>query len=334
MPEPLASHQLTADTERLCEKTAFLHELLDHAEKSVIGQRPLLEGILLGLLCQGHVLIEGAPGLAKTLAAKTVAALLHLQFQRVQFTPDLLPADLTGTPVYHPPSGEFRTRKGPVFSNLLLADEINRAPAKVQSALLEAMEERQVTLGEETHPLPDPFCVLATQNPLEHEGTYPLPEAQLDRFLFKLLVDYPAREAEEAMLEQRNSFAPEQSAPIVDGDQLRQAQQALNDVYCGPEVRHYLLDLVTATRSPADAGCTGLSGLIAHGISPRGTLFLATAARAHAMLRQRPYVTPEDVQQMAGPVMRHRLILSYEADVESVTTDHIIAELLKSIPTP
>jgi len=334
LPESLASGPLTADTERLVEQTAFLHELLDHAEKSVIGQRSLLEGILLGLLCQGHVLIEGAPGLAKTLAAKTVAALLHLEFQRVQFTPDLLPADLTGTPVYHPPSGEFRTRRGPVFCNLLLADEINRAPAKVQSALLEAMEERQVTLGEESHPLPEPFCVLATQNPLEHEGTYPLPEAQLDRFLFKLLVDYPAREAEEAMLEQGPSAALAPLPKLVDRSQLQQAQKALNDIYCGPEVRRYLLDLVTATRSPADADRAGLSGLIAHGISPRGTLCLATAARGHAMLRQRPYVTPEDVQQMAVPVMRHRLILSYEADVESVTADHIVGELLKSIPTP
>lgn len=333
MPE-FASDQLDRDNQKVREQGAFIQDLLTAAGKVVRGQDQLFEGLLIGLLCSGHILIEGVPGLAKTLAAKTFSQLLDLDFQRIQFTPDLLPADLTGTPIYHPPTGEFRTRKGPVFTQVLLADEINRAPAKVQSALLEAMEEQQVTLGETSHPLPEPFLVLATQNPLEHEGTYPLPEAQLDRFFLKLLVSYPERAAEEQMVADLCVEPAKVPAAVVSSEQLQTARQACRDIYLAPELLNYLLDLVAASRDPKRFGLPALVPMIAHGISPRGSLALAMASKALAFVRGRSYVIPDDLIKVARPVLRHRLLLSYEAEAEGETADSLLEQLLNAIPQP
>lgn len=333
MPES-ARDQLDRDNEKVRDQGAFIDAVLAAAGQVVRGQEELFEGMMVGLLCSGHILIEGVPGLAKTLAAKTFARLLDLDFQRIQFTPDLLPADLTGTPIYHPPTGEFRTRKGPVFTQVLLADEINRAPAKVQSALLEAMEEQQVTLGEASHPLPEPFLVLATQNPLEHEGTYPLPEAQLDRFFLKLLVTYPDRAAEEQMVADLCVEPASMPTAMVSGEQLKIARQACRDIYLAPELLKYLLDLVESSRHPERFGLAMLTPLIAHGISPRGSLALAMASKALAFLRGRSYVIPDDIINVARPVLRHRLLLSYEAEAEGKTADGILEQLLNAIPQP
>ncbi len=333
MPES-AGNRLSRDDARVQELGAFIQEMLSAADAIVHGQRQLLEGMLIGLLCGGHVLIEGVPGLAKTLAAKTLAQLLSLDFQRIQFTPDLLPADLTGTPIYHPPSGEFRTRKGPVFTQVLLADEINRAPAKVQSALLEAMEEHQVTLGETSHRLPEPFFVLATQNPLEHEGTYPLPEAQLDRFFLKLRVDYPDRQAEKRMIVNHSAGAAPQPQLRIDAARLETARQAIHAIHLAPELLDYLLDLVAASRQPQQFGSAELAPLIAHGVSPRGSLSLALAAKASAFINGRSYVVPDDLRSVVHPVLRHRLLLSYEAEAEGLDSDAIIDRLLTAIPIP
>ncbi|TYO98273.1 MoxR-like ATPase [Geothermobacter ehrlichii] len=333
MPES-AHARLSRDDDRIAELRQAFRPALEEAGRIVIGQEELFEGLLIGLLCEGHVLIEGAPGLAKTLAARTFARLLDLEFRRIQFTPDLLPSDLTGTPVYHPPSGEFRTRKGPIFTQILLADEINRAPAKVQAALLEAMEERQTTLGDETHPLPRPFMVLATQNPLEHEGTYPLPEAQLDRFFLKLTLGYPPRQAEQAMLDTHAGGAVEPPQPMLGRTILRQAQKAVTDIHLSQQLSAWLLDLIAATRAPADHGLNNLQPLIAHGVSPRGSLCLARAARARAFMRGRSYVVPDDILAMACPVLRHRLIPSYEAEAEGITCDDILRRILAAIDPP
>ncbi|WP_245803931.1 AAA family ATPase [Geothermobacter hydrogeniphilus] len=333
MPES-AHSRLTRDDARVRKTGAFIPELLAAAEEIVHGQQSLIEGMLVGLLCGGHVLIEGVPGLAKTLAAKTLARLLDLDFQRIQFTPDLLPADLTGTPIYHPPSGEFRTRKGPVFTQVLLADEINRAPAKVQSALLEAMEEGQVTLGETSHRLPDPFFVLATQNPLEQEGTYPLPEAQLDRFFLKLHVDYPSREAEQRMVIAHSSGSAPTPRLRIGREQLAAAREQVREIHLAPELLDHLLDLTAASREPQRFGADQLAPLIAHGISPRGSIALARAAKALAFIRGRSYVVPDDLYSIAHPVLRHRLLLSYEAEADGHTPDQIIDQLLKTLPTP
>jgi len=329
-----AQSRLKRDDDSVREAGQFIAPLLKAADEVVHGQPKLIEGMLIGLLCSGHVLIEGVPGLAKTLAAKTLAQLLDLDFQRIQFTPDLLPADLTGTPIYHPPSGEFRTRKGPVFTQVLLADEINRAPAKVQSALLEAMEEGQVTLGEESLRLPEPFFVLATQNPLEHEGTYPLPEAQLDRFFLKLCVSYPEREAEREMVTARSAAAETQPPQHVNREQLDVARRAVRDIFLAPDILDYLLDLVAASRDPGQFGLDTLVPMIAHGVSPRGSINLARAAKAQAFLRGRSYVVPDDVHSTVHPVLRHRLLLSYEAEAEGCRSDEIISRLLEKIPSP
>jgi len=315
-------------------RSAFVAPLLEEVGKVVVGQRPLLEALLIGLLCRGHVLIEGVPGLAKTLTVNTLARGLALSFRRIQFTPDLLPSDLLGTPVFHPGRGEFETRKGPIFAHLVLADEINRAPAKVQSALLEAMEERQVTLGSETFPLPAPFVVLATQNPLEHEGTYPLPEAQVDRFMLKVAVDYPSRQEEEAIVDRLAGAIPEAVRAVVEPADLAAGTEAVRTLYMAPEVRGYLLDLVAATRDPARCGQAELTPLIDHGVSPRGSIFLAQAARARAFLRQRPYVVPDDVLAVAPLVLRHRLLLSYEAEAQGVTADELLQRLFDAVPAP
>jgi MoxR-like ATPase len=303
-------------------------------ERVLVGQRPLVDRMLVGLLTGGHLLLEGVPGLAKTLAVRTVARTLHLTFSRIQFTPDLLPADVLGTQVFNPRTGEFSMKKGPVFANLILADEINRAPAKVQSALLEAMQEQQVTLGEHSHPLPRPFQVLATQNPIEQEGTYPLPEAQLDRFMFKVKLTYPSKADELVILDRMSGIAPDLAVNAVLGpDDLVALQQTVDQVYVDVKIKSYVLDLVHATRRPADYGLD-LAPLIQFGASPRATLFLVRAAKGQAFLDGRGYVTPQDVKAVAPDVLRHRLLVTYEAEAEEITAEGILERVLTGVPAP
>jgi len=323
--------QLTARVER---DTLILREVEAEIRKVIVGQDYLIERLMIGLLVRGHLLIEGVPGLAKTLAVKTLARTLHVDFQRVQFTPDLLPADLLGTLIYDQRSGEFVPRKGPLFTHLLLADEINRAPAKVQSALLESMEERQITLGDTTYALDDPFMVLATQNPIEQEGTYPLAEAQVDRFALKLRLDYPSRAEEEMILDRMLVERSIEVRPVIDRARLAQLRDLADAIYLDQKMRGYILDLIGATRDPAAAGCSDLSDLISFGASPRATLFLARTAKAMALLRGRGYVIPEDVKEIAPDVMRHRIGASYEAEAEEVSTDDLVARLLDRIEVP
>jgi MoxR-like ATPase len=300
----------------------------------IVGQDYLLDRLLVGLLARGHVLIEGVPGLAKTLAVKTLAQTLAIDFQRIQFTPDLLPADLVGTLIYDQRSGDFLPRRGPVFSHVLLADEINRAPAKVQSALLEAMEERQVTLGDRSYHLPEPFMVLATQNPIEQEGTYPLAEAQVDRFMMKLKVTYPSRAEESEILDRMLVARELKASPVLERDRLLALREVVDAVYLDNKLRGYILDLVFATRDPRSAGLPDLADLISFGASPRATLFLARAAKALALVRGRGYVIPEDVKELTPDVLRHRIVPTYEAEAEEISTDALIARLLDRIPVP
>jgi MoxR-like ATPase len=310
--------------------------LLQRLETVVVGQRPLLDRLVIALLAGGHVLIEGVPGLAKTRAVRALAQALDLPFRRVQFTPDLLPADLTGTQVYRPATGTFDARTGPIFTSVLLADEINRAPAKVQSALLEAMQEGQVTIGDETRPLPDPFWVLATQNPIEHEGTYPLPEAQLDRFLMKLTVGYPERDAELAMLDLPSLSDPSPSRvldPLFGPADVLELRRRTTAVRLAPAIKEYAVDLVRATRDPARYGLD-LAPLIELGASPRATIALVRSAQGHALLAERDYTTPHDVKSVARDVLRHRLIVSYEADAEGLNSDDLLARILSHVPVP
>jgi MoxR-like ATPase len=326
-----SSLTLNRDVER---ETLTLKRVEAELRKVIVGQDYLLDRLLVALLARGHVLIEGVPGLAKTLAVKTLAQTLALQFQRIQFTPDLLPADLIGTLIYDQRSGEFLPRRGPVFTHLLLADEINRAPAKVQSALLEAMEERQVTLGDRSHPLPEPFMVLATQNPIEQEGTYPLAEAQMDRFMMKLRVGYPTRAEESEILERMLVERQLEASPVLDRERLATLRTATDTVYLDHKIRGYVLDLVTATREPRSAGLGDLADLIAFGASPRATLFLARAAKAMALVRGRGYVIPEDVKEVAPDVLRHRIIPTYEAEAEEVSSETLVGRLLERIEVP
>jgi MoxR-like ATPase len=303
-------------------------------EGVLIGQRRLLDRLLIGLLTDGHVLLEGVPGLAKTLAVRTVARALHLKFQRIQFTPDLLPADVVGTQIYNPRTGEFTVKPGPVFANMVLADEINRAPAKVQSALLEAMAERQVTIGDGTFPLPRPFFVLATQNPIEQEGTYPLPEAQVDRFMLKVLLDYPTRADELIILDRMGGLnATTDIAPVLSPEELEALRQATDAVYVDAKVKNYLVDVIRATRHPAEYGLD-LGGLIQLGASTRATIALHRAAKGHAFLSGRGYVTPEDVKAMAPDVLRHRLVISFEAEAEDLRPDNLVKQILDRLPVP
>ncbi|HEY3816413.1 MAG TPA: MoxR family ATPase [Polyangiaceae bacterium] len=300
----------------------------------IVGQRYLVERLLVGLLAGGHVLLEGVPGLAKTLSLKTLAGALHAQFRRVQFTPDMLPADIVGTLIYNPRDGGFVTKRGPVFSNLVLADEINRAPAKVQSALLEAMQERQVTLGDETHLLPEPFLVLATQNPIEHEGTYPLPEAQIDRFMLKLVIGYPERAQERAILDAMATSEPRLDVrPVVTVEEILQSRRVVNRIYVDDRIKDYIVDLVGATRNPA-AVAPKMTPHVLFGGSPRATISLTLAAKAWAFLQGRAYVTPLDVKSLAHDVLRHRVVRTYEAEAEGITTDHIIDAILEALPVP
>ena len=314
-------------------ESAVVERLLDEVRKVIVGQRYLLERMVVGLLCRGHLLLEGVPGLAKTLAVSTLARSVHGSFQRIQFTPDLLPADLTGTLIYSQKDGSFVARKGPLFANFVLADEVNRAPAKVQSALLEAMQERQVTLGETTYLLPEPFLVLATQNPIEQEGTYPLPEAQVDRFMLKLKVDYPSAEEERRILDRMGGARVPQAAPVVDLAALERAREAMLAIYVDDRIKDYVVRLVHATRRPREFQLD-LEGLVQYGASPRATLALVAAARAHAFLRGRGFVTPEDVKAVGPDVLRHRLILSFEAEAESVTADQVIQRVFDAVEVP
>ncbi|HEV8632232.1 MAG TPA: MoxR family ATPase [Thermoanaerobaculia bacterium] len=318
----------------LAQEALALRQVEAELRKVLVGQQYLVDRMLVGMLCRGHLLIEGVPGLAKTLAVKTLARTLSIRFQRIQFTPDLLPADLVGTLIYDQRTGEFVPRKGPIFTQLLLADEINRAPAKVQSALLEAMEERQVTLGESTWRLAEPFMVLATQNPIEQEGTYPLAEAQIDRFLMKLVIGYPSREEERAIFDRHLVESPGDVRPVLDPERIGALQRAADAVYLDPKIREYVLDVVQATRQPQAAGLRGLAELIAFGASPRATLFLARAAKAMALLHGRAYVVPEDVKEVAPDVLRHRIVPTYEAEAEEVTADQLVARVLEQVEVP
>ena len=327
---------LKSATDRIKREGELVTRIKDEVGKVIVGQEKLIDRLILALVANGHILLEGVPGLAKTLSVNTLAKALGLSFSRISFTPDLLPADVTGTLVYSPKTGEFTPKKGPVFTNLLLADEINRAPAKVQSALLEAMQERQVTIGEATYSLPEPFLVLATQNPLEQEGTYPLPEAQVDRFMFKCLVETPSR-ADERRIMQRfadNAAIPEAKA-VASSSDIEELRSTLNEVYCDEKVGDYILDLVFATREPEKVkGLEDLKPYIQTGASPRATLAINKASRANALLHGRAYATPQDVKEVARDVLRHRILLTYEAEAENVTSDTVIDRLLATIPVP
>ncbi len=302
--------------------------------KVLVGQDEMLSRLMIALLTGGHVLLEGLPGLAKTTAIKALAGALHCKFNRIQFTPDLLPADLIGTMIYNPREGTFGTKKGPIFANLVLADEINRAPSKVQSALLEAMQERQVTIGDETWALEEPFLVLATQNPIEQEGTYPLPEAQVDRFMLKIVVDYPSRADERKVIDNVLNDIRREVQPVLDPSQLAEIRQTVALIYMDDKVRDYVLDVVSATRRPEDYRLKELKPLIECGASPRASINLCLAARANAFLSGRGYVTPQDVKDIAMEVMRHRIILTYEAEAEETTSDDVVRKVLESVPVP
>jgi len=316
------------------EQSVWVNPLRQEMSRVIVGQKQLIDRLLIALVTNGHVLLEGVPGLAKTLSLKTLAKCVALQFKRLQFTPDMLPADIVGTMIYNPQDGEFRTKHGPIFSNLILADEINRAPAKVQSALLEAMQERQVTIGEDTYALPDPFLVLATQNPLEHEGTYPLPEAQIDRFMMKVVVSYPSRVEERAVLDAMATTNPALDVrPIVSHEQLQKARRVVNAIYIDDKIRDYIVELVTSTRPPI-AASLNLNGYIQNGASPRATINLCLAARATAFLAGRHFVTPQDVKSIALDVLRHRITVSYEAEAESVTAEDVVLKILDALPVP
>jgi MoxR-like ATPase len=316
------------------QEALFLQDLVAEISKVMVGQEALVERVLIGLLADGHILLEGVPGLAKTLLIKTTADAIQGDFSRIQFTPDLLPADLTGTQVYNPQTGEFSVHKGPIFANLVLADEINRAPAKVQSALLEAMQERQVTIGDETFPMDDLFLVMATQNPIEQEGTYPLPEAQVDRFMLKVKVDYPSREEERMIIDRMTGATLPVANPVVSPADILHAREMVKQIYVDDKIKEYVLDLVLTTREPAEHGLPELSQLIEFGASPRASINLITAARAHAFLKGRGFVTPEDIKQIAPDVLRHRIITTYEAEAENITSDHIIRRILDHTDVP
>ena len=319
--------------EKVQQEAVFVETLLTELRKVIVGQKDMLDRLLIGLLSRGHVLLEGVPGLAKTLAVRSLADAIHGQFQRIQFTPDLLPADLVGTLIYNQKEGTFVPRKGPIFTNFLLADEINRAPAKVQSALLEAMQERQVTIGDTTYPLKEPFLVLATQNPIEQEGTYPLPEAQVDRFMLKLKIVYPDRKEEREILERMSKEEQPRASRVVETESILRARKVVEEVYMDDRVKEYILSIVFATRKPSEFGLD-IGPLIEFGASPRATLFLAQAARAHAFIRSRGYVTPEDVKSVGPDVLRHRLILSFEAEAENVKPEEIVQRIFDTVEVP
>ena len=325
--------QIQEINQRVREETRFVQRLVSEVHRVIVGQRYMVERLLIGLLTRGHILLEGVPGLAKTLAVKTLSAVIDTKFQRIQFTPDLLPADLIGTMVFNPKDGTFSPKKGPIFTNILLADEINRAPAKVQSALLEAMQERQVTIGEATYPLAEPFLVLATQNPIEQEGTYPLPEAQIDRFMLKLKIEYPDIKEERQILELMARDEPIAVEKVVLPSDILRVRGVVKDIYMDERIKDYIVHLVFATRRPQEYKLDA-KDLIQFGASPRATIYLAQASRAHAFIKGRGYVTPEDVKAVGLDVLRHRIILSYEAEAEEVTTEEIISRVFDAVQVP
>jgi MoxR-like ATPase len=330
------SPETTSDQqqEALQAATAWIPTLRAEIGRVIVGQRYLVDRLLVGILANGHVLLEGVPGLAKTLSIRTLASAIDADFKRIQFTPDLLPADIIGTLIYSPKESTFYTRKGPIFANLVLADEINRAPAKVQSALLEAMQERQVTIGDETYPLPEPFLVLATENPIDQEGTYPLPEAQVDRFMLKLKVGYPSKSDEREILDRMASTNPNLSVNAVTSlDAIREARKHVNDVYVDPKIRDYIVDLVLATRTPEDFQLK-LGQYIQFGASPRATISLTLAAKAWALMQGRTYVIPQDIKEIGMDVLRHRVIPSYEAEAEEITSEELVASIFEAVPVP
>lgn len=320
--------------EKIAGESALVSTLVSEVGKIIVGQKQMVERLLIGLFTGGHILLEGVPGLAKTLTVSSLAQAVKAGFSRIQFTPDLLPADLVGTLIFNQKTGEFTPKKGPVFTNFVLADEINRAPAKVQSALLECMQEHQVTIGDTTYRLEDPFLVLATQNPIEQEGTYPLPEAQIDRFMFKVLVGYPTKDDEYEILERFALARPAEIHPIIELSQILHIREVVKAIYMDEKVKRYILDIVFATRQPAEYGLTDIAGLIEYGASPRATLYLAAAAKAHAFLRGRGYVIPEDIKLIGHDILRHRIILTYEAEAEEMSTDDIINTVFEHVKVP
>lgn len=335
----MATTSTSVDMEALGEKieesSAFIEDIYDELNKVIVGQRYMIDRLLIGLLADGHVLLEGVPGLAKTLTVSSLAKVIDTKFQRLQFTPDLLPADLVGTLIYNQKEAEFTVKKGPIFANIILADEINRSPAKVQSALLEAMQEQQVTIGEETYPLDDPFLALATQNPVEQEGTYPLPEAQVDRFMMKIKIDYPSESEElEIMRRMAKTGAKKELEPVIKTEKILEARKVINDIYIDEKVEQYIIDLVFATRDPGQYNLKDLADLINFGASPRASINLNLAARAHAFMEHRAYVTPEDVRFIAMDVLRHRIIPTFEAEAENITSEDLIDKVMATIQVP
>ena len=331
----MSDFSLTEINEKISKTSVFVDELKKSMAQVVVGQDVLINKILIAMLANGHILLEGVPGLAKTLTVNTLAKLISTKFQRIQFTPDMLPADLLGTLIYNQKTGEFDTRKGPIFSNIILADEINRSPAKVQSALLEAMQERQVTIGENTFKLDSPFLVMGTQNPIEQEGTYPLPEAQVDRFMFKLIVDYPDHDSERMILRQNTKKVNiDNLSAVVSSQEILDAQSVIFDIYVDEKVEDYVLNLVFATRNPAENGLNDLEGIIDYGASPRATINLIRAAKARAFTEHRGYITPEDIRYIGADVLRHRVILTYEAEAEELTSEDVIQRLFEVVEVP
>ena len=334
MALPLTSSDIREITKQIEQHSSFVEDLQNQIGTEIVGQKKMVERLLIGLLADGHILLEGVPGLAKTMAAKSLAMAIQAHFQRIQFTPDLLPADLVGTMIYSQRDGEFRVKKGPLFANFILADEINRAPAKVQSALLEAMQERQVTIGQETFPLDAPFLVLATQNPIEQEGTYPLPEAQVDRFMLKVIIGYPQREEEREILRRHGTPHPLNIKPVATPKQILDARAAAAQIYADEKIENYILDLVFATRNPENFGLLKLKEYISYGASPRATLYLMQAAKCHAFLRHRGFVIPDDIKEIGPDVLRHRVSVTYEAEAEEIASEQIIQEIFNHIEVP
>ena len=328
------SVDIQAINEKIQKETSFVEKINNEVRKVIVGQTYMVERLLIGLLCDGHILLEGVPGLAKTMAVNTLSTIIQTRFHRIQFTPDLLPADLLGTLIYNQKTGDFTVKKGPIFSNLILADEINRSPAKVQSALLEAMQERQVTIGDTTYPLEQPFLVMATQNPIEQEGTYPLPEAQVDRFMLKLSITYPQKDEELEIMQRMTSGNAIKVDPVVKPEEILKARRVVNEVYMDEKIDRYIVDIVFATRKPDEYGLTDITPLIAFGASPRASINLKLAAKAHAFLRRRGYVTPEDVKAIGMDVLRHRIIVTYEAEAEEVTAEDVVRRVLNHIEVP
>ena len=326
-------YDIRAINEKVKEESVFVEVVFKELEKIIVGQRYMLERLFIGLLCNGHMLLEGVPGLAKTLSIKTLSQIIKAQFQRIQFTPDLLPADLIGTMIYHQKDGSFLPKKGPIFTNIVLADEINRAPAKVQSALLEAMQERQVTIGDKTYPLEDPFLVLATQNPIEQEGTYPLPEAQVDRFMLKIHITYPDKKEERVIMERMMNEKQIPISQVISPEDIIRARSVVNEVYVDDKIKDYIIDIVFATREPKKYGLD-LDNLIEYGASPRATIYLTRAVKAHAFLQRRGYVTPEDIKSIGIDILRHRVIATYEAEAENITSENIIQQIFDTIEVP